>query len=397
MPKRKKAAATKAKAEQRAAAAKLRTCNHKGKPNRKHKRDSQPQRPEQPVQVPGTLGYSFASLTPELRAEIFAQLLVRPVKWNATHDPRSCPLAACPMLLASSVRPRLEPLQASCATRVLGGPRWWLRDDRPTWRDPWRSSWAPEPANPFLCSACWDARFRPAPFPRSPASLPCLCARRPNLQVLLVSRAWYAEAGRVFYSRNTFAFGHPLECADFLENLAPRWRPFVSKVSLLALPPEGVYPADANQELEEVEVPVGGKTGFLAAWMQLGRLPALSELELDAIFLTRPKCVKVLRRPALKNLRRIVFVQAGPTKISKESQGFVWPERGTRRSVEDSEFAVNVARGIKGLRYGWLKCDRRHDDRAVEFERKRYRTRFKVVEKYTNRKTPEADYEEDSD
>ncbi|KAI1505954.1 hypothetical protein F5X99DRAFT_176124 [Biscogniauxia marginata] len=319
-----------------------------------------------------TLGDRFRALPPELRAEIFACLLVRPVKWDALHRPE-CELLAAPHPYAF-IRPLPDLDTTTCASRY--GAHYislWRKNEKPAWVDPWRSVWAPKQGNTYLCTACYDDRLRPRPFPRV-RSLPCLCARRQNLQTLLVCRQWYAEAGHVFYSRNTFAFGIPEECVEFLSALAPRWRPFISKISLLALAPDGVNPETATEDTKEVEI--SGRA-LREAWNMLATLPGLSELELDAIMLTRKNCVKVFRGPALKNLRRIYFTQAVATKRRESPREFVWPRRGARIAVADSDFAPQVARAIKGWRYGWAKGkEGRRFEQAVVGEKARYRRRF---------------------
>lgn len=105
-------------------------------------------------------------------------------------------------------------------------------------------------------------------------------------------------------------------------------------------------------------------------------LPVLSELELDSLFLTRLRCVRVFRGKSLKNLRKIVFTQSVPMMLKDAPREFVWPRRALREVIEDNEFSVDVARGIKGLRYGWVKGADRGDGQAVVKEKKRYRARF---------------------
>ncbi|KAI0871092.1 hypothetical protein GGS24DRAFT_472766 [Hypoxylon argillaceum] len=152
-----------------------------------------------PNASPPSLGTRFAGLPAELRAEILAWLLVRPVKWSATHM-ADCPLRS-PELTATpfeDIRPRMVPSRATCAAADPPMRRW-RHCTRPIWRDPWRSEWAPPITNEFLCSSCWDERFRSYSCPRID-SLPCLCARKrraDGFAALLVCRAWYEEGARV--------------------------------------------------------------------------------------------------------------------------------------------------------------------------------------------------------
>lgn len=116
----------------------------------------------------------------------------------------------------------------------------------PTWRyhqpsgtNPWRSKWAPPVRNEYVCSDCWDEDLRPGVEPcpsltRLKDQLRCLCARRQGLESLLVCRRWYDEAGRVFWSRNCFAFEDSRTFVDFVSNLDPRWRDVITRVSIVA-------------------------------------------------------------------------------------------------------------------------------------------------------------------
>ncbi|KAL7621677.1 hypothetical protein AAE478_009004 [Parahypoxylon ruwenzoriense] len=306
---------------------------------------------------PSTLGFLFDSLPLEIRNEIFAWLLVRPVKWDVTHR-QACVLRDVAFSnYAATVGCRDQLIKGACDAE-RGRP--WSR--RPYMKhmmdDPWRSRWAPPKEKPWQCSVCWDAMNRRGPRPGE-YLLPCLCARRENLETLLVCRRWYAEAGRVFYSRNVFAFGDMRECSEFLLFLPDRWKKYLIKVSLLAyyhIPTPGrLTLRDPRTEPFELNVPIEGKHGMRWAWKLLSGLPALSELELDAAFLAVPEYADVLRGPALKNLRRVTFVQSEPHLIAAHTCHYVWPRFGARTVIEDSELADTVGREIKGQRYGWVR------------------------------------------
>ncbi|KAH8161415.1 hypothetical protein CIB48_g6839 [Xylaria polymorpha] len=376
MPKRTK---TIARAQQRAEA-KAQTSNQQKASNTSNpklkKTDSVQSSQEISSVSTTTLGTRFASLPAELRAEIFAWLLVRPVKWSAEHE-ADCPLRN-PEETSSpfeDIRPRMNPSRETCPLAYCGIPasRWRSRGQT-IYKDPWRSEWAPVITSEFLCSVCWDARFRSHPAPRID-SLPCLCARkrRDGLAALLVCKKWYEEGARVLYTRNTFAFATPGECIEFFANLNPRWSALVSKVSLLTLAPVREDDESAGDELETAAVDT---RELRQAWDMLRKLPVLSELELDSLFLTRLRCVRVFRGKSLKNLRKIVFTQSVPMMLKDAPREFVWPRRALREVIEDNEFSVDVARGIKGLRYGWVKGADRGDGQAVVKEKKRYRARF---------------------
>ncbi|KAI0153062.1 hypothetical protein GGR57DRAFT_154758 [Xylariaceae sp. FL1272] len=321
------------------------------------------------------LGSRFAALPPELRAEIFAWLLVRPVKWDAPHLP-ACPLNEKPF---RDIRPRLLLATETCATFSRSVGRWRART-KPIHVNPWRSTWAPPIRNEFLCSECWDMRFRSSDQ-REPMvkSLPCLCARsrrQDGLSALLVCKSWYEEGARVLYSRNTFAFANVYEAAFFFDFLKPQWAALVSKVSLLANTRERVYPETSSQELQYFEAGRGFVTRLEYVWKQLSKLPALSRLELDALFLTSLDCVRVFRGASLRNLRAVAFTQSYAAPAADVPKGYVWPQKACRVAVEDSQFVEDVARGIKGLRCGWVRGQDRGDKQTTESEKERFRTRL---------------------
>ncbi|KAI5924612.1 hypothetical protein F4810DRAFT_132076 [Camillea tinctor] len=329
--------------------------------------------------IPGlTLGDRFRLLPSEVRAAVFSALLVRPVKWDTRHAP------ACPLLTAAHPFKDIHPTPtdpSTCAyAHVRRPPSAWrdvARRGEHAWVDPWRSAWAPPQRNPYVCTACYDTFLRPRPMPET-YSLPCLCARRRELQVLLVCRAWYAEAGAVFYGGNTLAFADAMELVGFFAALAPRWKNRVSKVSLLSLPPYDVIPRTAREDVREIMV---HGTALKMAWDVLAQLPALSELELDAIYLTREEGVSALRGPALENLRRVTFVQGVPFAPMRAPKEFVWPRHGCRITVEDSEFVTQVARDIRGLSYGRKRGEQNRMCRQeAEAEKRRYCQRFGSTE-----------------
>ena len=185
-----------------------------------------------------TLAERFHALPSEIRNHIFAILLVRPARWDIAHDP-DC-----------DFRNRAD---SSIVIVTLPEPDWneytcvrcctWHDENKRFkkigWEHPWRSKYAPTPANRLMCSDCWDEHFRPRPCPPCPPrpfrsrthsnglpaveGIPCLCARRTDLDVLLVCWRWYMEAGHVFYTRNTFAFEDVSSFVQFAQNLWRDW------------------------------------------------------------------------------------------------------------------------------------------------------------------------------
>lgn len=346
-----------------------------------------------------TVADRFHALPSEIRDEIFAWLLVRPVKWNCQHQPDCRRRRSIDPY--EDIRPMFDPFKHTCASSYSYAPSW-RRNNKPIWIDPWRSQWAPEQSNPYLCSLCYDHRHRPQPYPVTfSKGLPCLCARRANLQTLLVCRRWYEEAGRVFYSQNRFAFGHVRECWTFLDNLSDKWKLLLTKVSIIAFSPAHVNPETAEGDIKHALVPVEGGSGLLDVWRRLQQLPALSELEVDAVMLTRLEAIRVFRQPAFPNLRSIKFVQALPVSARKHRE-FVWPRLALRKEITDSYFAEQLARGIKGRQHAWSRGPKPiPDKRAVEHEKQLYANRFKRIEKQEHRyddnerDDDDDDYEDD--
>ncbi|KXJ90551.1 hypothetical protein Micbo1qcDRAFT_226551 [Microdochium bolleyi] len=391
-----------------------------------------------------TLGDRFALLPAELRADIFAHVLVQPAKWDIAHRPQGeCFVdtfedANREALLTMACIP-------PCAAGFENNPRAWRRflaargsssespldddqqqllpqeqqlreeqlqrereqqdhqrrEQRLTGRPPyepsvtiswWHSAWAPPPLNPTLCSECYERRFRQSDASgsspqKSLRSLPCLCARRRDLQTLLVCKAWYDEAGLVFYTRNTFAFGHPDEVLGFVAALPSRWRAVLTRVSFMVLDVAG-WPETAAQELAATRHVLGTEAMRLA-WEMLAReLPALSYLEVDAAMLARPQCARVLMGLTFGSLRHIRFVQGAPEMWQgwngMDERGnylHVWPRMFSRRSIDGKgdDFAVEVARRLKGLTPGLGETLPRRVQLQMLREERKYLRRFGML------------------
>ncbi len=246
-----------------------------------------------------SLNERLQSLPSELRDYIFALLLVQPVKWEMTHRLR------CSLRFTNiDPRPRMTVDLTNDCVRCYHWlyPRgldtlWEHRT--PGWQNPWRSQWAPPVRNPWVCSECWDENFRPRPFP-STARLRCLCARRENLQVLLVCRAWYEEAAHVFWCQNMFAFEDCKSFTDFVDCISPRWRKAITRVSVMAYRPTS---ADGDMKAREIIAGCEKRKKLNPIWQRLRRLPSLAYLELDARFLTSTTTVQPMLRMGLQSVR----------------------------------------------------------------------------------------------
>ncbi|KAF2716435.1 hypothetical protein K431DRAFT_350313 [Polychaeton citri CBS 116435] len=346
-----------------------------------------------PTAQESTLGHRFHSLPAEIRAEIFSHLLVRTVKWNVSHE-ESCKNLSIGYSPSCHL-PGLDSTKNSCAHCTHGAnsvSQWrnsqaYIESQRQAdnarslhrhrrslypvryrseiWVDPSRSEWAPPQRNPYLCTNCYEERVRPRPCPRPYAvfgAIPCLCARRRNLQVMLVSRQWYDEAATVLYSRNTFSFEDKKSFIDFVATLQPRWADKISKVSILSplliAPPYNPPPSDPQSvprgglDLDEFESPITSTVMKL-----LRQLPGLTTIELPSLCLTNQKALRNLRRLGHSNIQQVNFVDAAFLFNEQEWWGrnfaapnkhvkYVWPHLAVRKLVIGGT-AELIARAVK--------------------------------------------------
>ncbi|EME38684.1 hypothetical protein DOTSEDRAFT_75436 [Dothistroma septosporum NZE10] len=301
-----------------------------------------------------SLADRFNALPAELRAEVFSQLIVRPVKWDVEHQhdcqrrnsdydltPVTCDIGCAYGAYWSSWRQRLN---EGIRPRV----------------SPWRSKWAPEQGNAYLCTDCYyEKALRGGPHPR-PSSLLCLCARRQHLEVFLVCKKWYEEAAVVFYTRNIFAFEDGFALASFVAYMNPRWRQIISHVSIMVVsfdiwPDEAVTWVRDRDGTSDDEHRL--RLNSVSIWSRLRELPALTYLELDHCFLTRMRTVKRMQRLGLNNVKQVRFTQPVPPDEHPEwmkGTPTVWPSYAGRTLLLEG-FAEGMARTIKGQRQKRLK------------------------------------------
>lgn len=64
-------------------------------------------------------------------------------------------------------------------------------------------------------------------------SVRCLCARRANLEVLLINKRVYSEAAPIFWSENCFAFEYPNLLSGFLRAISPQTRLWLRRISFM--------------------------------------------------------------------------------------------------------------------------------------------------------------------
>ncbi|KAF7193129.1 hypothetical protein HII31_05563 [Pseudocercospora fuligena] len=305
-----------------------------------------------------TLGDRFNALPAELRAHIFSFLLTRPVKWDVEHQPK-CPRRQSDYDITPTMRSSNQ-----CSANAY--PVEWRKGTCDMFQSPWRSQWAAEQQHPYVCSVCYDHRLRAGPTP-TPRTLPCLCARRQELQLLLVCKQWYQEARTVLYTQNTWAFEDDTTFTSFVPSLNPDWRNMISKVSLMSwLKDQELYPTTASTLFmgchglsydttweEFFQRPEYTGPGI---WALLRTLPALSHLELDALFLTSAQSVKCMLRLGLRGLKQVKFVRRveDVNNVWKSGTPTVWPAFAGRKLIVGG-FAEEVARAIKGQRQLRLK------------------------------------------
>jgi hypothetical protein len=250
------------------------------------------------------LGTRFHAFPPELRAHVFSFLLVRPVKWDMLH------LESCERWSLKTISHYTRPSHHSLVDQdnfyicARCGPDTHERNWRHAFArgfevyvSPWRSKWAPDQDNPYICTNCYDDRWRPRPFPE-PTNLPCLCARRRNLEARLVCRQWNKEASIVFFSGNTFTFDDCIAMEHFFSAIPRRWKTLITKVSLL-LP---LWRNDDSIDLLANSLCV------------LDKLIWLQYLELDAKLLNHEATVSALLSFSIPSLQKVRFVAQCPYK-----------------------------------------------------------------------------------
>lgn len=298
------------------------------------------------------LGFLFAALPQEIRDRIFALLIVRTVKWDVEHN-NECLVRR----VGSSDTPQ-KPYSVLCPACNSPHPQRWRLYEGDPWVSPWRSQWAPQPTNPYLCSDCFDDKFRPE-LRAGLAPLPCLCARRQNLQVMLVCHSWYEQAARIFYTENVFAFESGCSFVQFVDHLNPRWRRIVSKASIMAKA-EGTYSqmehgASSGVTVRGPDVEFERRRDLSPLRSRMRQLTSLSSLELDSLYLARAWTAQTLLRLGPLHIRHVRFVtRLSDAAVSQSRSATVWPVFAGRVVIQGG-LAEEIARAIKGERSHRLK------------------------------------------
>lgn len=150
---------------------------------------------------------------------------------------------------------------------------------------PARSKWASPQQNPFICDKCYKNAVRPGTHPPMDL-LSCLCARRQNLELLLVNKEFYREASTVFWSENTFAFESAEALARFLQNISSQTRDRLKHISFI--------PFHGNEGYD-LDVYLAPPKSISRCWSSLKACRGLATLELSIDFLRTKKHVLDMR------------------------------------------------------------------------------------------------------
>ncbi|CAI7662310.1 unnamed protein product [Penicillium glandicola] len=199
----------------------------------------------------------------------------------------------------------------------------WKQPQVPIFQSPARSKWAKPHTNAYLCDNCyWDLNGSADGIPCM-RSLPCLCGRRENLAILLVSKRFWNDAAPVFWTENWFAFEHPCLLTGFLTAIRPQWRDPI----------------------------LNGWDDIMSCWSLLRLCEGLTELELDVMSLTRKGWARLIRLIRVK--KRVAFfchLELDGTKYrSRDGSTFVWESHALRKPF-DSPTTALLASSMTGKR-----------------------------------------------
>lgn len=190
------------------------------------------------------------------------------------------------------------PQCANCHTHL------WKEPQVTIYKSPARSQWRTPPSNPYLCDNCyWDLNGAVDGIPCM-RSLPCLCARRNTLGLLMTSKCFWIDAAPIFWTENWFAFEHPCQLTGFLTAIRPQVRSWLRRICFLPLPAYDhvEYPC----VFPSLRDPIwDGWDGIKNCWILLRQCDGLAELELDLMAVTRFEWARLVRQIRVE--RRVVF------------------------------------------------------------------------------------------
>ncbi|KAH8698784.1 hypothetical protein BGW36DRAFT_426473 [Talaromyces proteolyticus] len=307
----------------------------------------QPEDQPQNTEKEATLFDRFLCLPGEIRNRVYRMLLVQPCKFDMFHG-EGCRK----LVVGDGPGPRFEDEMTQnsyrCAECTYFYYTDWRHSVKPVYVSPIRSKWGSQTLpNEFLCDLCWHRKFGNIDRP-SMETLPCLCTRRLNLQVMLINRRVYKEASYIFWTENHFAFENPSLLKGFLLNIRPEARDLLTRISLMAHHDYDPPPSEVVEKMlnwKDVE----------PLWGLLRACDGLVELELDAEFLSKKGYILGMRR--LRSRRFVTFVDhAGATEVDMVHRGapqegesrFIWPALAFRKPVDRGykELAEELAASI---------------------------------------------------
>lgn len=292
----------------------------------------------------------FFSLPAELRTYIYRLLLVQPCKFDMHHN------EGCTKLVCDDwPGPRFEnhpeaDLRLYRCANCRDTSSWWA-SRLPVFVSPARSRWGHGLPNEFLCDICWQRKFGNVYKP-SMSTLPCLCTRRQNLDILLVNKRIYREASYVFWTENHFAFENSSLLEGFLCNIRPEVRRQITRISLMA---HSFFEGDAVAVPDDEDMSLPRPRELKRLWEELGDCTGLVDLELDSHYLSHEYYVLGMRR--LQAKRSVTFYcHPLPEEVGMEHRGaaqpgipqLIWPPLAFRQPIEDSTRHRSATRKLAG-------------------------------------------------
>ncbi|KAJ5964495.1 uncharacterized protein N7479_004371 [Penicillium vulpinum] len=226
----------------------------------------------------------------------------------------------------------------------------WKQPQVPIFQSPARSQWAKPHSNPYICDNCyWDLNGSVDGIPCM-RSLPCLCARRDNLAILLVSKRVWNDAAPIFWMENWFAFEHPCLLTGFLTAIRPQVRSWLRRISFM---PIHAYNNNEHSSIfPQWRDPIwNGWNDIRSCWSLLRLCEGLTELELDVLSLTRKEWAHAIRLIRVKK-RVVFFRQLDPYNIEYEPGdpiNTVWGSHARRKRF-DSPTTALLASSMTGDR-----------------------------------------------
>lgn len=215
---------------------------------------------------------------------------------------------------------------------------------------PARSRWAPRQTNELLCDKCYAENIRPSFKQHFPSldTVPCLCTRHESLHVLLdYGRKFYKEAAPIFWSENWFAFENVNLLIGFLSSVRPVVRSWIRRVSVFSrFEPLCFDDYDEDKELKTEP----SRELLKSCWKELRQCDGLTELELDASFLSSLDSLLSLRN--VRVAYRVSFMHWSPPlddELTKkrvravDDTKLVWKFFARRKPVVNDALADTMA------------------------------------------------------